>query len=419
MRKSILYLIGTALFLGGCVQIKDQALFDAPPVTPVPESIGNFYGLTIMQDELNSEFWGEQNLECFKTERVKVENQVGDYAIRVTWDKDKGICDWIGMGWGWNGWMAKDMRTIIDSAALSFRVKPVKGEFGNLPIAVGIEDYSGAGAWLGFSPNAVNKEKSVDGWTQVEMPLSEFNWAEMSTNTSNIKQVIFQLEATGDFYFDDIRIAPRVGGFDYRVNVPKYDNLNYQMDGNPNEAFWTDAGLIQVKGQEVKVVATADGFLFGGTINDKTPFLNNNKPTELWNGDALEFCMRVHPKANVGLSRISTHDRQVIVGLSENKSGWMVTQSKPLKDFDLATKNLGDKYSFELFISFAEIGLTDIELDLVYPFDFALDLGDNTNRTQQLRWNSQNNPNFYQIPKIWGQLVFVEPSLKKAQMVKP
>lgn len=420
MKKfNILFFIGLFFSLG-CVQMKEQALFDAPPKTPVPDNIGGFYGLEIMQDELNGDFWGEENPECLKVERVVTEGQVGEFALRVTWDKDKGVCDWIGMGWGWNGWMSKDMKNIIDSAALSFKVKPVKGVFGNLPIAVGIEDYSGAGAWLGFSPNAVNKEKSSNGWTQIEMPLSEFNWAEQQTNPSNIKQVIIQLEAIGDFYFDDIKIAPRVGGFDYRVNVPLHDNLTKNVDGKMDEPFWSNAGVINLNGQSVKMVATKEGFIFGATVKDNTPAINENKPTELWNGDALEFCIRTDPRANVGRSRISTLDRQLIVGLSDNKSGWMVTQSKPLENYNYAIKRASNNYTFELFIPFVEFGLQNPEKRLIYPFDFALDFGDNTNRTQQLRWNSQNNPNFYQLPSIWGELVFVEPSITKAQIeVKP
>jgi len=407
--KKLIFVFGTLIIITSCAQFKTATLFDNPAENPAPASIGNFYGLTIMQDELNGDFWHEENPECYKVERVKGVGETGEYAIRVTWDKDKGVCDWIGMGWGWNGWMAKDMQTIIDSAALSFKVKPVVGEFGNLPIAVSFEDYSEKGAWLGFNQNCVVKEKSANGWTQIEMPMSEFNWREQGANPANLKQLIMQLEATGDFYFDDVKIVERIGGFKKRINAEYYENAIVNIGSILEEKEWSNAVNFDLDGNKIKVFASNNSLYLAGTIKDNTPLQNSKIGNELWDGDAIEVCMRSMPGAKTGSVRLSTADVHTIFSMSETPKSWIYNKDEVLSNFNLATSKTKTGYSFELEIPLAEFGIDKLFLGNVYSFEIAIDKGTKEGRTSQVRWNAEDNPDFYTNPSSWGEIVFVKP----------
>jgi hypothetical protein len=406
--KNLIYVLGLVFIFSSCAPFQVATLFDEPQKTAPPESIGNFYGLSIMDDELNGDFWHEENTECYKVERVQGVGEVGEYAIRVTWDKDKGVCDWIGMGWGWNGWMAKDMQAIVDSAALSFKVKPVKGEFSNLPIAVSFEDYSEKGAWLGFNPNCVVKEKSLNGWTQIEMPMSEFNWREQGANPANLKQLIMQLEATGDFYFDDIKIVPRVGGFKKRINSKYFENSVVNIGSILEEKEWNNASTINLDGNTIKIFASNNSLFLAGTITDKTPLENSKLGNELWDGDAIEVCMRSTPGNKTGSVRLSSVDIHAIFSMSANPKSWIYNKGEVLNNYNLATSKTSTGYSFELEIPLAEFGVENLFLEQVYAFEIAIDEGNNQGRKSQVRWNAVNNPDFYTNPSVWGEIVFLK-----------
>ena len=51
-----------------------------------------------------------------------------------------------------------------------------------------------------------------------------------------------QLGATGDFYFDDIKIVPRVGGFKKRINSKYFENSVVNIGSILEEKEWTVTG---------------------------------------------------------------------------------------------------------------------------------------------------------------------------------
>ena len=60
-----------------------------------------------------------------------------------------------------------------------------------------------------------------------------------------------------------------------------------------------------------------------GTITDKTPLENSKLGNELWDGDAIEVCMRSTPGNKTGSVRLSSVDIHAIFSMSANPKSWI------------------------------------------------------------------------------------------------
>jgi hypothetical protein len=408
--KRLFFLVPLSFCLAACVELKEATVFDAPQKTPPPESVNGFYGVSIYEDDITSEFWGEENPLCFNAEKTKEDFSIGTYSLKVKWDKDIGVCDWIGMGFGWNGWMAKDMQAVYDSVAVSMKVRPLKGEFGNLPVAMAFEDYAGKQAWLGYTPKGIVPEKSGNGWTHIEFPISEFNWREQGANPGNIKQFVIQLEANGEFFFDDIKIVQRIGGFNNRYNALYDPKLEVKVDGKLVETIWSESETTEIAGSKLRVAASDKAIYVAGMISDNSPLMNDKSGNEIWNGDAFEFCLRADPYRPLGRSRMSSVDRHLAVAMTGKAKAWMFSDEKELKDYTLATQKVEGGYNFELVLPLSSLRMSKVNLRKIHAFEMALDFGDGQSRQSQENWNSPNGAQFHMAPATWGELVFVKRS---------
>ena len=131
----------------------------------------------------------------------------GKAALHVKWDKIAGGCSWIGMGIGWNNWMAKDIVDIVDDSAIQFQVKAANGSFSNLPVAFAFEDYSGVQAYYGFTKELANGTFNDKSWTTVRIPLTKFEFASHNFDLEKVKQFMIQLEGDGDIFIDQIKFV--------------------------------------------------------------------------------------------------------------------------------------------------------------------------------------------------------------------
>ncbi len=399
------------LCLAACGVTKEATLFEAPPVTPVPENVKGFYAVHIFDEELTNDFWGEENPVCFEASLTKEGKPYGTYALEVKWNKDIGACDWIGMGFGWDGWMAKDMQSVFDSVALSMKAKPKSGDFGNLPVALAFEDYAGKQAWLGFTQLAVVPEKSENGWTHIELPLSEFNWAEQGANPANIKQLIIQLEATGEFLFDEIKIIERVGGFDRRYNARFEKDLNPNIDGELDEEVWVNSQRAKLENGEMMIAASETHLFLAGEVKDMNPGQNANQGDMIWDGDAVEFAFRSQARKDLALGRLSSVDRHMGVSTGQHGSTWLFTAERKLNSKSFV-KVIAGGYQFEVSVSWDELEVDQIELFKALPMELAIDDGTLNGRVRQTTWNSPNGAEFHRNPSVWGELVFIPVSKK-------
>ena len=110
---------------------------------------------------MTSEGWFTQAEGCIYAEVTKEAAYQSEFGIDLKWDRTKAGCPWLGFGFGWDNWTGKDLSNIKNIAAVQFYVRMVEGERVNIPWAVGLEDFTGAQAWLGMSANAIKAVKII------------------------------------------------------------------------------------------------------------------------------------------------------------------------------------------------------------------------------------------------------------------
>ena len=213
MKINIIYLI-VAVVLASCspgkpglVQVQQKNLYDIVSNDDIP-SINGFRELTLFADDYDNTVWVSPEKQCVTLSKEANQTFSGKYSLHVKWDKITGGCKWLGIGFGWNNWLPKDMSEIISDAAVQMQVKSVKGSFSNLPVAFAFEDYAGVQAFYGFNASLVKGKFSDTEWTTITIPLKNFPFASKDADLAKMKQFIIQLEAEGDIYLDDIRLVP-------------------------------------------------------------------------------------------------------------------------------------------------------------------------------------------------------------------
>lgn len=208
--KSILHnglIAFAALQLVACksfVAMQPRALYDVTPKV-YADDIDGFKATTIFKDNIDNSVWVSPESNCVTLKQEKQNVYSGTGALHVQWDKPAGGCKWIGIGFGWNNWMAKDILDISKVTAIQMQVKAVSGSFKNLPVAFALEDYSGMQCYYGFRMELAAGAFNDTSWTAVTIPVSKFNLQSQDFDQEKVKQFVIQLEGDGDIYIDDIK----------------------------------------------------------------------------------------------------------------------------------------------------------------------------------------------------------------------
>jgi hypothetical protein len=211
MQQSIKILIVSfyCAAIAGCssfVSVQSKELYEA--TTPVSsDEVNGFKAVYIFRDEFDKSVWVSPDVQCVTMQSEGKVLYAGAKGLRVTWDKVKGGCKWIGIGFGWNNWAAKDMIDIVDECAVQMQVKAVHGSFSNFPVAFAFEDYGGVQAYCGFQKEQAAGIFTDSTWTSVTIPLTKFNFKQREFNSESVKQFLIQLEGDGDIYLDNIKIV--------------------------------------------------------------------------------------------------------------------------------------------------------------------------------------------------------------------
>ncbi len=186
------------------ISVQNKSLYDenAPVNT---NQIEGFTAIDIYKDTYDNSVWVSPESNCVEMKSEKQNTFSGNGALHIKWDKIKGGCKWIGCGFGWNNWMAKDIKDIDSIAAIQMKVKSVKGSFKNLPVAFALEDYSGVQCYYGFRLELASGIFNDTAWTSVTIPLSKFEFENKNFDLEKVKQFIIQLEGDGNIYLDDIK----------------------------------------------------------------------------------------------------------------------------------------------------------------------------------------------------------------------
>lgn len=354
-----------------------------------------------------------EGTDCIKVEASPKAAYRGGLGLHLQWDKTSEGCPWLGIGFGWDNWTGKDLSRIKNNAAVEFYVKMPEGSRELLPWAIGLEDFTGAQAWLGMQKAAVKAESISEEWTRIELPLSEFNWIEQAANASNIKQIIFQLEADGELYMDEVRIVPYSGGFRQRANVytlPVEDQ--FIIDGQSGDAIWNTDPLM-IEDDRIYLAIQNNQLLIAAKVNDPDPAQNSQQGDKIYNGDALELAFSTVTDINPKRPYLLSSDVHIGFAIGDVITAWDWRKKEPLKAIKAAKTVTDSGYIFEAAI---DLNALDIALkqEALYGLEIAIDRGNLNERYQQSRWNSKDNADFHKRPELWGEMYLVPTETQKS-----
>jgi len=187
-----------------CFNFKALELYDS--TESISNSIHGFTQLNVFDGSNSDEVWWTKNAICIQG-KFERDSSKSNYVC-FKWNKDQSECDWVGIGFGWDGWSSKDMAYLKDSLAFAITLRSSKRDISNLPWAFGIEDYNGSQCWVGFKKDFLSKSIIGKTWNTILLPISAFPILENEVDLSSTKQLIIQLFAAGEIEMQSIRLVP-------------------------------------------------------------------------------------------------------------------------------------------------------------------------------------------------------------------
>lgn len=407
MKKLPVFIVATIALFGAvvsCVSVKQNQLYI--PVFNPNDTV--FYSSSeIYSGYITSEAWVTES-ECVSIKATKEAAYEGGLGLNIKWNRTLEGCPWLGVGFGWDNWTGKDLSKIKNNAAIQFWVRMAEGERTMLPWAIGLEDYSGASAWLGMNGRALMADKVTTEWSRVVLPLSEFNWEEQDCNASEIKQIIFQLEADGEVYLDEIKIVPYSGGYRNRANVTSISASDFRVDAKQGDAIWS-TDEYAFGNNKVHLAVMGKYLCVAAKVIDKDPLTNPYKGQQIWDGDCFELAFSTDPNASQKRNIYLSTDQHIGFALRQDLYAWDWQDERELKRVNMAIAKTEDGYIFEAKIDLTELDVEPFEPGQLYGLEMAVDHGDETGRDRQERWNEPANAGFHENPILWGELYIVPP----------
>ena len=388
------------LLFTSCVTVKDLSLYESEVPFDDTKQVNGFQLTEIFTDDITSEIWFTPSPACLTVTSERKEVFAGTGAMKFTWNKQAGGCPWLGLGIGWANWSGKDLASIENSAAISFKVKTQEGSMKGLPWAMALEDYAGTQAWIGVTSGYVEGGIVDTAWRTVTIPLVDFQFEGWNLDAGTIKQLLIQFESNGTVFVDEFKIISF---------TPKASNTLVVT----NSYGWVNDGFIE--GGQFVAQANMDGSVIylnwnekelyiGGEIEDVSPCRNMQNGRDIWNGDAIEIAFSSETGISDKRMMFYEGDRHIGIKMGGNFDVYDWSREKNIQA-QISVKPLQNKYVFECVIPWTELGVSPWKNNSTYNIEFAID-GATTEDTRafQKRWNSLNNENFNTNPSLWGKL---------------
>ncbi len=388
------------LLFSSCVTVKELALYENEVIVEETKDVNGFQLTDIFTDDITSEIWFTPSLACLTVTSERKEVFSGTGAMKFTWNKQAGGCPWLGLGIGWANWSGKDLASIENSAAITFKVKTQEGSMKGLPWAMALEDYAGTQAWIGVTSGYVEGGIVDATWRTVTIPLVDFQFEGWNLDGGTVKQMLIQFESNGTVFVDEFKIIPF---------KPKKPNTLVVT----NSYGWVNDGFIE--GGQYVAQANMDGSVIylnwnekelyiGGEIEDVSPCRNMQNGRDIWNGDAIEIAFSSETGISDKRMMFYEGDRHIGIKMGGNFDVYDWSREKNIQA-QISVKPLQNKYVFECVIPWSELGVSPWKNNSTYNIDFAIDQSTSQDtRDFQRRWNSVNNENFNLNPSLWGKL---------------
>jgi|UniRef100_UPI00404AE58D hypothetical protein len=373
----------------------------------IKKSIRDFTSLEIFNDRNSDEVWVTQNKACIAINFTDSLPASGNLGLHLKWDKIKGGCNWIGLGFGWDYWDAKDISSIVDTAAIQFSVRSRKGVLTNLPLAFCLEDYSDKQAWVGFTKPFLVSETITSEWTKVVIPLSLFPFEEMDFDLASVKQFLIQFEGAGNIDIDNIEFIP-FSGKERKSATAMKQNSSVVINGKIDVNEWQNVPKNTISpGNTFAVQYSKDQLVFLFQLSDSTPFVNEASNENTWDGDAIEIAFGANHLANKKRKFYLLSDLQYGLKLGAQPVVWNFKTQTVVANAQLSVQQTPTGLIVEcaLPISVANLSLLSGQ---IHGFEVAIDQsGSNKKRVNQVRWNSSSSEGFHLNPSLWGELELV------------
>ncbi|MBI1194180.1 MAG: hypothetical protein GC205_13565 [Bacteroidetes bacterium] len=194
-----------AWLLSGCgVQFAPMTLKALPGEQANTNAFAAFSSRSVYSNTTGDEVWGP---EACGDLNIGANGAYEGNAIRISWDQT-AACDWVGMGIGWDGWQPKDLSGIMDKASLRFQMRASEGE-SRIPIMIFLlEDYATAMSAAPLRAGYMERYPLDTTWREVILPLSDFPASKDGLDLTNIKQLVVELQGSGDVMLDNMEIIP-------------------------------------------------------------------------------------------------------------------------------------------------------------------------------------------------------------------
>ena len=388
------------LLFSSCVTVKELALYENEVIVEETKDVNGFQLTEIFNDDITSEIWFTPSPACLTVTSERKEVFSGTGAMKFTWNKQAGGCPWLGLGIGWANWSGKDLASVENSVAISFKVKTQEGSMKGLPWAMALEDYAGTQAWIGVTSGYVEGGIVDTSWKTVTIPLVDFQFEGWNLDGGTVKQMLIQFESNGTVFVDEFKIIPF---------KPKEPNTLVVT----KSYGWVNDGFIE--GGQYVAQANLDGSVIylnwnekelyiGGEIEDVSPCRNMQNGRDIWNGDAIEIAFSSETGISDKRMMFYEGDRHIGIKMGGNFDVYDWSREKNIQA-QISVKPLQNKYVFECVIPWSELGVSPWKNNSTYNIDFAIDQSTSQDtRDFQKRWNSVNNENFNLNPSLWGKL---------------
>ncbi len=363
-------------------------------------NVRGYTQLTIFKEDLTDEFWTSGGKNCIEGKMLGTDDET---YLNLHWNKDLDECDWVGMGFGWDGWTGKDMGYVIDTLAIELIVRSTDQSFTNIPWAFCIEDYGGKQAWLGYNNAFLMSDEITTEWTRVEIPLSLFPFVENGVDLTAVKQLMIQVFSEGTIEIKAIKLIPFSKKLKEEVHATRVGKRPV-IDGKLSD--WLTSFSTFGAGHQFALSYSEDSLFLAIKVMDASPNLNGKTGNSLWNGDAIEIAFATNPNADTKRKFLLLSDQHIGLNCGSHPYLWDWKEDVLLSaiQFAIAPSNKG--YHVELAIPFRTLYQLNLQSGISIDFEIAVDLGTAEARQNQECWNSGVESGFHTSPAKWGVLIF-------------
>ena len=149
--------------------------------------------------------WGIKNNNCKQVSFVTKNSYIGRDHLHIKWDASQ--CNYIGIGLKWDNYKGKNLKPIIETAAIELRVRTDLGVLSNVPMFFILVDYGGKQCRANINFLELEDGKIDNNWRKIRIPLQSFNFEKRGVNMSNIKELRLEFQRSGDIHIDNIIIV--------------------------------------------------------------------------------------------------------------------------------------------------------------------------------------------------------------------